>query len=170
MGGSKLGRGGETSATSAVSLTWESRGRERVFCTHSLSSALKAQPQLFLSFLLRRKKEGKGQGRKVHVPMRPASCSWILSISMGVVTITWQVPAPQPASISLSSVSFFLPEEKRESPSEQVAWNNIWADEDKAWGTSLTLEGHRKGSQGAAEPARPDSSAWPSLGISASTT
>lgn len=38
-------------------------------------------------------------------PMRPASCSWIFSISMGVVTITWQVPAPQPASISFSSVS-----------------------------------------------------------------
>lgn len=30
----------------------------------------------------------------------PASCSWILSISMGVVTTTWQVPAPHPASTS----------------------------------------------------------------------
>jgi hypothetical protein len=27
---------------------------------------------------------------------------------MGVVTITWQVPAPQPASISLGRVSFCL--------------------------------------------------------------
>lgn len=33
-------------------------------------------------------------------PSLPASCSWILSISMGVVTTTWQVPAPQPASTS----------------------------------------------------------------------
>lgn len=55
-----------------------------------------------------------------NVPIRPASCSWILSISMGVVTITWQVPAPQPASISLSSVSFFLPK-GREGWSEEVA-------------------------------------------------
>lgn len=39
---------------------------------------------------------------------------------MGVVTITWHVPAPQPASISLSSVSFFLPK-GRESQSEEVA-------------------------------------------------
>lgn len=41
-------------------------------------------------------------------PMRPASWSWIFSISMGVVTITWQVPAPQPASISLNRVNFCL--------------------------------------------------------------
>lgn len=27
---------------------------------------------------------------------------------MGVVTITWQVPAPQPANISLGKVSFCL--------------------------------------------------------------
>lgn len=33
-------------------------------------------------------------------PSRPASCSWIFSISMGVVTTTWQVPAPQPARTS----------------------------------------------------------------------
>ena len=36
------------------------------------------------------------------------SWSWIFSISMGVVTITWQVPAPQPASISFNNVSFCL--------------------------------------------------------------
>lgn len=36
VGGSKLGRGGETSATSVVSLTWESRGREEGFL-HSFS-------------------------------------------------------------------------------------------------------------------------------------
>ena len=41
-------------------------------------------------------------------PRRPASWSWIFSISMGVVTTTWQVPAPQPASISLNRVSFCL--------------------------------------------------------------
>lgn len=62
----------------------------------------------------------KGFGGQAHAPIRPASCSWILSISMGVVTITWQVPAPQPASISLSSVSFFLPK-GRERQSEEVA-------------------------------------------------
>lgn len=33
-------------------------------------------------------------------PSLPASCSWIFSISMGVVTTTWQVPAPHPASTS----------------------------------------------------------------------
>lgn len=108
VGGSKLGRGGETSATSAVSVTWESGGGKRVFSTHPLSCALKAQSQLLPLSLLR------AQGRKAHIPMRPASCSWILSISMGVVTITWQVPAPQPASISFSSVSGFLPKEKRD--------------------------------------------------------
>lgn len=57
--------------------------------------------------------QGGGRGRSPPVapklsPMRPASCSWIFSISMGVVTITWQVPAPQPASISLYRVSFCL--------------------------------------------------------------
>lgn len=41
-------------------------------------------------------------------PSLPASCSCILSISMGVVTMTWHMPAPQPASISLNTVSPFL--------------------------------------------------------------
>lgn len=36
----------------------------------------------------------------VNSPSLPASCSWILSISIGVVTTTWQVPAPHPASTS----------------------------------------------------------------------
>lgn len=45
-------------------------------------------------------------------PSRPASCSWILSISMGVVMTTWHMPAPQPASISLNTVSPFLPRRK----------------------------------------------------------
>lgn len=42
------------------------------------------------------------------LPSLPASCNWILSISMGVVTMTWHMPAPQPASISLNTVSPFL--------------------------------------------------------------
>lgn len=116
MGENKLGRGGETSATSVVSLTWESRGREKGFL-HSSSQLHVESPVAALSPL-------RAQGRKVHVPIRPASCSWILSISMGVVTITWQVPAPQPASISLRSVSFFLPKEKRERV-HQRGWPGI---------------------------------------------
>jgi len=48
-------------------------------------------------------------------PTRPASWSWILSISMGVVTTTWHMPAPQPASISLNNDSPFLLREEKYS-------------------------------------------------------
>lgn len=41
-------------------------------------------------------------------PCLPASCSWILSISMGVVITTWHMPAPHPANISLNTVRLFL--------------------------------------------------------------
>lgn len=41
-------------------------------------------------------------------PSLPASCSCILSISMGVVTMTWLIPAPQPANISFNTVSPLL--------------------------------------------------------------
>lgn len=41
-------------------------------------------------------------------PNRPASWSWIFNISIGVVTTTWHVPAPQPASISLANDNSFL--------------------------------------------------------------
>lgn len=51
----------------------------------------------------------------VFLPILPASCSWILSISMGVVTITWHMPAPHPASISLNTVKPFLLTENNES-------------------------------------------------------
>lgn len=47
------------------------------------------------------------------LPSLPASCSCIFSISIGVVTMTWHIPAPQPASISLNTVSPFLITEKR---------------------------------------------------------
>lgn len=48
------------------------------------------------------------RGFACFLPSLPASCSCILSISMGVVTMTWHMPAPQPASISLNTVSPFL--------------------------------------------------------------
>lgn len=35
----------------------------------------------------------------------PASCSWIFSISIGVVMMTWHIPAQHPANISLKTVS-----------------------------------------------------------------
>lgn len=41
-------------------------------------------------------------------PSLPASCSWIFSISIGVVITTWHMPAPHPANISLNTVSLFL--------------------------------------------------------------
>lgn len=140
MGESKLGRGGETSATSVVSLTWESRGREKGFL-HSFSQLCFESPVPVLSPL-------PAQGRKIHVPMRPASCSWILSISMGVVTITWQVPAPQPASISLRSVSFFLPKGKRERV-HQRRWHGITLGQlVQGLGHISDPGAYRKGSQG----------------------
>ena len=36
----------------------------------------------------------------------PASCSWIFSSSIGVVTTIWQKPALPPAAISRNRVSF----------------------------------------------------------------
>ena len=50
----------------------------------------------------------KGQLMRTGLPSRPASCSWILSISMGVVTMTWHIPAQHPANISLTMVSLPL--------------------------------------------------------------
>lgn len=47
MGENKLGRGGETSATSVVSLTWESRGREKGFLHSSSQLHLESPVQLF---------------------------------------------------------------------------------------------------------------------------
>lgn len=41
-------------------------------------------------------------------PSLPASCSWIFSISIGVVITTWHMPAPHPANISLNTVRLFL--------------------------------------------------------------
>lgn len=43
-------------------------------------------------------------------PSLPASCNWIFSISIGVVTTTWQVPAPHPASTSPHSGNFLQTE------------------------------------------------------------
>lgn len=42
------------------------------------------------------------------LPSLPASCNWILSISMGVVIMTWHIPAQHPANISLSTVNLLL--------------------------------------------------------------
>lgn len=47
------------------------------------------------------------------LPRRPASCSWIFSISIGVVTMTWHIPAQQPASISLKTVNLELMVQKK---------------------------------------------------------
>ena len=60
---------------------------------------------------------------KQDVPSLPASCSWIFSISMGVVMTTWHMPAPQPASISLSTVSPLLPD---------TIWNESVSEKERA--------------------------------------
>lgn len=46
-------------------------------------------------------------------PSLPASWSCILSISIGVVIITWHMPAPQPAIISLNTVKPLLWTDRR---------------------------------------------------------
>lgn len=54
----------------------------------------------------------KSKGRIISLPSLPASCSWIFSISIGVVMMTWHMPAPQPANISLKTDKFFLQHSK----------------------------------------------------------
>lgn len=53
-------------------------------------------------------------------PSLPASCSWIFSISIGVVITTWHMPAPHPANISLNTVRFFLLTDR------QLCWTKRW--------------------------------------------
>jgi len=48
----------------------------------------------------------------LELPSLPASCNWILSISIGVVIMTWHIPAQHPANISLNNVN--LPLKSRE--------------------------------------------------------
>lgn len=55
-------------------------------------------------------------------PSLPASWSCILSISMGVVIITWHMPAPQPAIISLNTVRPLLWADRRD-----IAYHS-WGD------------------------------------------
>lgn len=66
--------------------------------------------------------------------------------------MTWQVPAPQPASISLSSVSFFLPEEKSERVSQR-RWPEVTLGQpgEGDMGHISDLGGYRRGSPGDGE-------------------
>lgn len=165
MGGSELGRGGETSATSAVSLTWESRGREKGFLHSSSQLCLESPAPAPLPL------PAQGTGKK----SARTNPSCILQLDFEHL----HGSSDDHLAGTRATACQHLPQQRqllpaqgkdRESLSEEVAWNNTGAAGDKAWGTSQTLGVAGKAAKGAAEPARPDSSAQPRLGISASTT
>lgn len=157
-GGRKLGRGGETSDASVVSLTWESRGRDFL---HSSSQLHLKSPVPAPSPL-----PAEGTGKK----SPRTNASRVLQLDFehlhgsgdnhlaGTCTTACQ-HLPQQCQL--------FPAQRKESLSEEVVWNNTWAAGYKAQGTSGVTG---KAAKGTAEPSRPHGSAQPWLGISASTT
>lgn len=139
MGGSKLGRGGETCATSVVSLTWESRGREKGFLYSSSQLCLKS-PVPAPSPL-------PAQGTRKKSARTNASC--ILQLDFEHLHGSGDnhlAGARATACQHLLQQRQLFPAQgkERESPSEEVAWNS-WV---QGLGHISDPGGYRKGSQG----------------------